>query len=142
MKRPVKYRGISQESKEWVYGAAVTTELGAGRTWIGTVAYVHGSRNQYVTINSVEVDPETLGEFTGLLDRNGKEVFEGDIITGIIVRLSGDEKIFGYIEYDNSSAKYVVKFRSDRGWLLSKGLGYFHEIIVNGNIYENPELLK
>jgi uncharacterized phage protein (TIGR01671 family) len=70
-----------------------------------------------------------LMQFTGLLDKNGKEIYEGDIVQGC--------KIRGIVEY------YIDCFRIYGGF-LSEGLGDWgendREII--GNIYENPELIE
>ena len=84
---------------------------------------------------------ENIMQFTGLLDKNGKESFEGDFIHGKIARMSEVININGKIEYSTELAKFIVKYKSPRGWDLHMDLSVFHEIEIIGNIYENPELL-
>lgn len=101
------------------------------------------------TVSMIEVIPETVGQYTGLTDKNGTKIFEGDIVKeniGIGTVKFGDyetpyrnvsvitqdiysKHIGFYIEWIN------VDFRKDIGYWLNK-------IDVIGNIHDNPELLK
>ena len=90
-----------------------------------------------------QVIPETVGQYTGLKDKNGKKIFEGDILK--------TDKFIGVIEYNDIVAAFVVKINDSTDnyyhWsFLNEGditrnsqLQYTEKI---GNIYENPELLE
>ena len=79
----------------------------------------------YKLFNDIE-----LIEYTGLKDKNGVKIFEGDII-----RIYGGEKMFGYYEFDRVK---VIKELEDL--VMLSNLNY--EVEVIGNIYENPESLE
>lgn len=66
MKREILFRGLSAYGKGWIYGNLLNEET------IGEVG-VNLSHDKYAT-----VIPESIGQFTGLTDKNGKRVFEGD----------------------------------------------------------------
>lgn len=79
-------------------------------------------------------DIKTVGRYTGLCDKNGNKIFEGDII-----RVDDTEN--AVVEYDETSAFYMAVFdraESDFGSLI----GQYPNVEVIGNIHDNPELLK
>jgi uncharacterized phage protein (TIGR01671 family) len=81
----------------------------------------------------IEVIPETVGQYTGLTDKNGTKIFEGDIV------LYEKEDEVGQIEYHESEAMFVVVFDT---WQTDFDHIYSCDIEVIGNIHDNPELLK
>ena len=85
-----------------------------------------------------EVIPETVGQFTGLTDKNGKKIFEGDIIQGTIVSAWNKELIRCEIVYDKD-AFISVERKRNRAWVHK--VKFAKDIEVIGNIYDNPELL-
>ena len=124
--REIKFRGKDVESGEWVYGSLVTYPN--GRCEI--VVFDDGEILEY------EVDAESVGQFTGLIDKNGNEIYEGDVITQYLVLPN----------YRNARRGQVL---FDKLWcfvLLSKGR--LHHLFgdgvtqeVQGNIHDNPNLL-
>ena len=90
------------------------------------------------------VDPSTIGEYTGLKDKHGKMIFEGDIIKlntdGI--KFNGVAlTVIGKVVYNEKNASFAISGKDEIG---AKHYDYFpiKNIEVIGNIHDNPELLK
>jgi hypothetical protein len=84
-----------------------------------------------------------LMQFTGLKDKNGKEIYEGDIVK---FRSHPDKEKIGEVFYRESWARFNIKtqdeFEKKKGTHSLTGFGTLNYVEVVGNIYENPELLK
>lgn len=93
----------------------------------GNQTYVN---NAYATM--FEVDPETVGQYTGLADKNGTMIFEGDIVRAI-THLT--EIYVGAITFKNGAFWY-------KNWSWFKFRFKFEKTEVIGNIHDNPELLE
>ena len=129
--RTIKFRGRKSDSKTWVYGTPVFYKSGEASIFPSLSEY--GSEATEI-IKRDKIDPKTIGQFTGLTDKNGVEIFEGDIVewpTDI------DR------DYYNESYRFVreeVKFEGGAFYPVCNMDEYEFKVI--GNIYENPELLK
>ena len=124
--RQIKFRGKeTSKPNRWMIGHYYE-ENGASFIW------VKGEMKNW----PIEVGAETVGQFTGLLDKNGKEIYEGDII------LLGKNKTYtAQIVYRNDSLRiYSVGgyFIGDLDYIRQCGIDYCEVI---GNIIDNPELL-
>jgi uncharacterized phage protein (TIGR01671 family) len=82
-----------------------------------------------------EVDPSTVGQFTGLKDKNGREIYEGDILRSV-GHTTDDDTLTGTVKFVDGS--YIVDNGKDAEYLFTE----CGENEVLGNIYENPELLQ
>lgn len=81
----------------------------------------------------IEVIPETVGQYTGLTDKNGKMIFEGDIVK----RFWSGKMCIYQVDYDNGFASFI-----GRAGMSFTTFDYdSEEFEVIGNIYDNPELL-
>lgn len=85
------------------------------------------------------IPPESVGQFTGLKDREGREIYEGDILEFELLRGKISR---GYVTYSDEKAQYIVLFQQKKyerplSWVSSLG-----KPVVIGNTYENPELLE
>ena len=129
----------------FVYGSLVVS---CGRYYI-CVFGICSSRsiiNNGIT-TMVEVIPETIGQFTGLTDKNGKKIFEGDIIHTLYANCPKNEHIEKVVFFNGSfmaekDGLYVklTGTESPKRFSFDKSV-YMIECEVIGNIHDNPELL-
>lgn len=137
MNRIIKFRGKRLGNGEWVYGDLLHINGGC-LIYYGLQTkceLIEGKSDIAVEMGMDEiapVDPDTVGQFTGMYDRNGKEIYEGDIL-----RTSISKNGIGFVRWNIENASFVVQMKNSAQWYnLWRG----YEVI--GNIYDNPELLK
>lgn len=131
--REILFRGKRLDNGEWVYGYYAEFSN-------------HTKHQIFVPNGCFEVDPSTIGQFTGLTDKDGKRIFEGDIVEFEQFDASSEN----HEEWDYKVTRDVVTMeRFPKYWLQHEDMGYEGERLVNaefsiiiGNIYDNPELLK
>lgn len=145
MPRIIKFRARHKETGEWYYGSSLITDINQGDDYNLTLSLF------WLQVEKGWLDPETVGQYTGLKDKNGKEIWEGDII---------DYGGFGAVEvklgwYDNG--ELYENRNAGYGWYLEgrntkhpyrQGIDYMDGMVqvgkferkVIGNIKENPEL--
>ena len=140
MTREIKFRGKSsrKDVDMWLYGDLIK---------IGNSYHILGKDDMredghHITQDSdipTWIDKDTIGQYTGLKDKDGKEIYDGDVVKDT------DGKV-GYISFLKQEMGFVIvwKNRDSRLGHRHRGSGYDldNTIEVIGNIYDNPELLK
>lgn len=135
MDRELLFRGKRVDNGEWVEGY-----------YVGDVErdkyYIYSPQHTgiYIEIRAIKVHKETVGQFTGLLDKNGKKIFEGDVL-----RYEPQ-----HTKYENTYFENVVEFASGQslvGWRMRNGRCVvratpfkFKMSEIIGNIHDNQEL--
>lgn len=132
--REILFRG-KKLNGEWEYGYYVQADYswhdyGKHKEWIVCSARANGG--WFALQEKHAVIPETVGQYTGLTDKNGKKIFEGDIVD----ILTENEEI-GIVEYDDGGFQveangFIVDFHTNINGT---------DLEVIGNIYDNPELI-
>ena len=141
MNREIKFRGKMIPENEWIFGTILRIPappvcFGKSETdkyyiQFPDPKYMPDWNMPYKMVQG-EVNPDTIGQYTGLHDKNEKEIYEGDIVKSFFVDTDkqGNE-VYKYqiirIEYD----EILCSYRIDK----------FMNLEVIGNIYDNPELL-
>ena len=149
--REILFRGKRADNGEWVYGAYQPPVEWGGRKWDVSIACV----TEHGWLDDIPVIPETVGQFTGLTDKNGEKIFEGDLLDGFEYPFYRSEdnahNYFGEIVwFDKAGAFGLVthKYPTSNVRGISAGnCDYIEEFDLGeweiiGNIHDNPKLLE
>lgn len=127
--REIQFRGYAIEKYEgsnWFYG-------GICMNYDDKLAYIDSPGNGLVPVKW-----ESVGQYTGLKDKNGKGIYEGDVVDTVY-----DGKLFtGVVIYDESELDFKATNGEENYGSNFQYLPCCDEVEVIGNIYENPDLLK
>ena len=130
--REIKFRGFSETLNKWVIGVPYFSE---GNWWI---LVDENTKSEDIGTGSYFVDKNSIGQHTGLFDKQGVEIYEGNIVKFIpsgeygLVTTFGKSQNLG-IEWENSKTAFFTPMFY---------LGCESELEIIGNIYEDPELLE
>lgn len=142
MERETKFRGKRKRDGRWIYGLLHYSH-GTGLWFIthsdGGWVPTYGSPDEGEETIFTEVDPNTIGEFTGLKDKNNKEIYEGDIIDCDMFYNNSTLPHRGIVIYSERYMAYATKNEAGETLFHNHDI---YSIKVIGNIYDNPELIK
>ena len=132
--REILFRGKRIDNGEWVYGVPTKDDFDAAYIVQGLFEC---DEYRCTGADGFDVDENTVGQYTGLTDKNGKKIFEGDIVN---VNTKPDSLEHGY-----KCKHLVIRFDEYHRFVASGRLEYplcnHYEWEVIGNIHDNPELL-
>jgi uncharacterized phage protein (TIGR01671 family) len=138
--REIKFRGYFKRANKWVYGFL---NIDLYKTIYSIITPIPSDIQK-----ETAVVKESMGQYTGLKDKNGKEIYEGDIVRWTKrqyfdcsrAEIENEQIIIGTIFWYETM--WGIKTTDDNGFLLMPYYIETDEFKVIGNIYENPELLK
>jgi len=134
--RTIKFRGFNKKRGIWLYGNYI---LNRGAHFIAPQEFANGK-----TWEDYEVEEESIGQFTGLTDKNGKEIYEGDIVQWG----DSEHKIKQVVEFRNGAFGYVydtigsfVPYAANTNFDFA-ALGTDKRFEIVNNIHDNPDLIE
>lgn len=143
--REILFRG-KKENYGWVYGSLVQAP--------GFVGIIERDEERYdypymdsttgcIDGNACIVDPDTVGQYTGLTDKNGTKIFEGDVVRAVLMASKST------LPFEWPAAPVVYKgtrfglaYKSNIGFVSLDGFAPTVTCEVLGNIHDNPELME
>lgn len=130
--REILFRGKALKTSEWVFGFVQKKQVIGGVNWL-----IHEDLRASTAYHApIVINPSTIGQYTGLTDKNGTKIFEGDIC-----------KFESYIEeFTNYEILWRVNMWVALAWEENIAdvldLFFCERSIIIGNIHDNPELLE
>lgn len=145
--RIIKFRGKEIHTKKWVNGSLLALSPDMYK-----IVHTNTNKCKELTMAIICVIPETVGQYTGLRDKNGKEIYEGDIVIydDRPYNAYGQERIGVIVYY---KGHFALKYFSDFVYIDTNCPVPFYQDLMNedffgkkakiiGNIIDNPELLN
>ncbi len=133
MTREIKFRGKRLDNGKWEIGNLLVAENRTPYILPPEICEVDGHHIRQGDDVPRRVDPATVGQFSGLKDQNGVEIYDGDILTDKFGS-------FGVVEWRNGG--FFVNFQDVDMFSISDCFDDSYQMWQIGNIHDNPELIK
>ena len=132
MNREILFRGKSIVSGEWIYGVPISNNY---------ITCILKPTDGLSELKGFQVKPETVGQYTGLKDKNGVKIFEGDIVRRS--NRNGQKTISYVVEWCSDCCMFVLDcIDFDMEFDTDFTVSYGNEFEFVGNIHDNPELVR
>jgi uncharacterized phage protein (TIGR01671 family) len=154
--REIKFRGKDCKTDKWVYGYYWAWEQ-SHKPKEESVSCIY-EKHYFIRITEdknftdIEIHPDSKGQYTGLKDKNGKEIFQGDIVNCLVLiehrvpstkrQIIEERHEKRIIRFQNGAFRQFPLNDNSYGWTLRDFDVHDIKFEVIGNIYENPELIK
>lgn len=146
--REILFRGKRIDNGEWVYGSFCMDAREQFNGLCGVDGFIRLYDKAKGKMQTYEADRETVGQYTGLKDKNGKRIFEGDILhiakiadgIGVYYQPPLDYPVNVVVKWDLCAWMWETLF-DDKRYITFPDAWCHYECEVIGNIHDNPELL-
>ena len=136
--RKIEFRAISIASGEWIYGYLIELFTTAGQEPRYAIDMCRSYTADGISQSVFEVDPKTIGQYTGLNDFDGKPIFENDIVVASDP-INPNERYCLQVKWTNTFDQAAFRLVDNENYWSD--IQEYHVLVV-GNVHENPELLK
>lgn len=142
----LKFRAKRYSDSEWIYGSGVIfCDDCCFIDKRDERPYAFRGNTHFIELASVLCLDNTVCQFTGIKDKNGKEIYDGDIIRSFD---SNGNEIIHYIAWRETEARFVATYNDNKecridltSCLYQEWINEFDKEVI-GNIYDNPEILN
>ena len=137
--REIVFRGKSIKENKWVYGYYwVNKENHFIKEIIYEFGYFKNLYRKEEILNDIEIKKDTVGQYVGLKDKHGIEIYEGDL-----VKVKNIDYLIGKVVYDKEYLCYQIEVDEQVIFPVSVCYGDYNELDIEviGNIWDNPNLM-
>lgn len=133
--REILFKAKRLDNGEWVEGSLISTEDNSGFILRSkTKAFIPKGTNTFCSTECYEIDQTTLCQYTGLTDKNGKKIWENDIVRN-------EEGDIGVVQWFEEHAAFMI-WNKTKNCVCYLAENDFLKIEIVGNEFDNPELLE